>query len=231
LFIAADLDEVPLAELLIEQGADVHEKVLISEWTALHAAAQNASLRMINVLLTAGADPNARDGLARTPLHLAAFAAKPLAVGRLITAGADPKALDSLGNSPLHYAAMAGSSATVRALVEAGSPQTPNVKGQTPFDIAVEGGFRPLQSLLTPTAAQKAMDSTNRELNRRNFLKAGAVAAAGAALLGPAPHAKAAPANKVITFPAGIPTRPFGKTGHVLPVLGHGGSAMVNSWG
>jgi len=68
------------------------------------------------------------------------------------------------------------------------------------------------------------------EMNRRNFLKTSAIAAAGAALVGPATLAKAAPAKKEITFPAGIPARAFGKTGHTLPVLGHGGSAMVNSW-
>jgi len=67
-------------------------------------------------------------------------------------------------------------------------------------------------------------------MNRRSFLKTGAAAAAGAALISGASRAHAAPAKKEITFPAGIPTRPFGKTGHVLPVLGHGGSAMVNSW-
>jgi predicted aldo/keto reductase-like oxidoreductase len=74
------------------------------------------------------------------------------------------------------------------------------------------------------------MNTGSNEMDRRSFLKSGAIAAAGAALLGPATLAKAAPTNKEITFPAGIPTRPFGKTGHVLPVLGHGGSAMVNSW-
>ncbi len=74
------------------------------------------------------------------------------------------------------------------------------------------------------------MSDQSHEINRRNFLKTGAIAAAGAALLGPASLATAAAAKKEITFPAGIPTRPFGKTGHVLPVLGHGGSAMVNTW-
>ncbi len=68
------------------------------------------------------------------------------------------------------------------------------------------------------------------EIDRRSFLKTGVGVAAGAALLASGHRAHAAPAKKEITFPAGIPTRPFGKTGHVLPVLGHGGSAMVNSW-
>ncbi len=68
------------------------------------------------------------------------------------------------------------------------------------------------------------------KIDRRSFLKTGVSVAAGAAMIAGGSRANAAPAKKVITFPAGIPTRPFGKTGHVLPVLGHGGSAMVNSW-
>ncbi|MGD9721768.1 MAG: aldo/keto reductase [Pirellulales bacterium] len=70
---------------------------------------------------------------------------------------------------------------------------------------------------------------------RRDFLKSGALAAAGTSLLGAGPGGllgasayAAAPDNKQIEVgPSGIPLRPFGKTGHKLPVLGMGGSAMV----
>ncbi|REK19042.1 MAG: hypothetical protein DWQ37_02450 [Planctomycetota bacterium] len=64
--------------------------------------------------------------------------------------------------------------------------------------------------------------------DRRRFLKTGALAAAGSTLLG-SPLAEAtAPATKSIDVgPAGVPLRPFGKTGHKLPVLGMGGSAFV----
>jgi predicted aldo/keto reductase-like oxidoreductase len=63
---------------------------------------------------------------------------------------------------------------------------------------------------------------------RRDFLKSGARAAAGTSLLGTSLAAAAAPDQKQIELgPSGIPLRPFGKTGHKLPVLGMGGSAMV----
>lgn len=59
-------------------------------------------------------------------------------------------------------------------------------------------------------------------LNRRDFLKAGVTVAAAASMMGAAPAAKdIQPGNSA------IPTRPFGKTGHVFPILGHGGSAMM----
>jgi len=75
------------------------------------------------------------------------------------------------------------------------------------------------------------MKEHGNQLNRRNFLKAGVGVAAGAAAFGVGAHtAHAETANKTITATGAIPTRTFGKTGHVLPVLGHGGSALVGSW-
>lgn len=63
---------------------------------------------------------------------------------------------------------------------------------------------------------------------RRDFLKSSALAAAGSGLLGVGVAVAAAPDSKTIEVgPSGIPLRPFGKTGHKLPVLGMGGSAMV----
>ena len=67
-------------------------------------------------------------------------------------------------------------------------------------------------------------------MDRRDFLKSGLQVTAGAVALGGAAGASAAPTDKKISLSGKIPERPFGKTGHVLPVLGHGGSAMVNSW-
>ncbi len=64
--------------------------------------------------------------------------------------------------------------------------------------------------------------------SRRQFLKAGLGAAAGVAAL-ETTWGRAAPRpEKSITFQGSIPTRRFGKTGHLLPVFGHGGSAMVS---
>ena len=72
------------------------------------------------------------------------------------------------------------------------------------------------------------MRRTIENQGRRDFLKTGALAAAGTTLLGAGIAVAAAPAEKTIQVgPSGIPLRAFGKTGHTLPVLGMGGSAMV----
>lgn len=66
------------------------------------------------------------------------------------------------------------------------------------------------------------MSHENRGLNRRDFLRAGMTAAAAVSALGAVPAAKdIQPGN------GSIPVKPFGKTGYTLPVLGHGGSAMM----
>ncbi len=68
------------------------------------------------------------------------------------------------------------------------------------------------------------MSEVSHDRGRRDFLKSGALAVAGTGLLG-----AAAVAEPAANAPAGgqIPVRPFGKTGHKLPILGMGGSAMV----
>lgn len=66
-----------------------------------------------------------------------------------------------------------------------------------------------------------------RDPARRDFLKSGLLAAAGTALAGSTAAAVQLPAGELKRNEAGIPVRPFGKTGHVLPILGMGGSAFV----
>ena len=71
------------------------------------------------------------------------------------------------------------------------------------------------------------MRDTDTTLDRRNFLKTGAHAAAGVAILSAGAAHGAIPTNKRISLQGGIPEVAFGKTGHRLPILGHGGTAMA----
>ena len=73
------------------------------------------------------------------------------------------------------------------------------------------------------------MREEKRELDRRGFLKTGLKAAAGAAAFGSG-LAAAAPESKRISLGDGIPVKRFGRTEHRLPILGHGGSAIIDRW-
>ena len=69
-------------------------------------------------------------------------------------------------------------------------------------------------------------------VDRRQFLRLGIGAAAASPLLaGSSTEAAENPsAPRPTAAAAGIPARPFGKTGRILPILGMGGSAMVDRW-
>ena len=85
---AADLDHVPIAKLLIDEGANVNAKGGENGWTPLLFAVQNASLPMAKLLIDSGASVNAESKAGWTPLHRAAANKNRLLVHMLMQAGA-----------------------------------------------------------------------------------------------------------------------------------------------
>ena len=70
-----------------------------------NAASSNLSPAVLEVLLKAGADVNAKDKVGMTPLHWAAANnPSPAVLEVLLKAGADPRAMDSLGLTPFAIA-------------------------------------------------------------------------------------------------------------------------------
>jgi ankyrin repeat protein len=111
-----------LCAYLLENGADVNASLGDTGETSLHAALSKTSRidyeQLIQVLLNAGADPNAetkpgvetgafmRDCRTRreTPLHRAAAFAPEAVIKMLLDAGAKRDAKDMNGDSPLTWA-------------------------------------------------------------------------------------------------------------------------------
>ena len=85
-------------------------------WTDLHHAAYGGHREVVEELISAGADVNARNGSDRTPLHAAAHGNKPGVVEMLLVAGADVDARGEFGQTPLHVAAGLGLGARCRRL-------------------------------------------------------------------------------------------------------------------
>jgi ankyrin repeat protein len=111
-----------LCQFLLEQGAPVQGAGMSSGETPLHAALASADgarqVAVVQVLLAAGADPNAhtRPGVAtgafmrdartrgETPLHRAAAFSGTRVLGMLLDAGARIDAADAHGDTPLGWA-------------------------------------------------------------------------------------------------------------------------------
>jgi ankyrin repeat protein len=144
LLIAAHLDNIPMARLLLENGAKVqYSDQDESKTSPLHAA---RSAEMVQLLLDHDADPDLDDDLQRRPLQWyvirndiasmrtilqhgaeVRYYENPLheaarrnldTVKLLLEHGADIEGRDLEGNTALHWAAAQGKSDVVRFLVE-----------------------------------------------------------------------------------------------------------------
>lgn len=100
LMLAALAGEVSLCRLLIMRDADVNKP----GWTALHYAATNAHLEVLQLLLDHHAYIDAESPNRTTPLMMAAHYGTASAVKLLLEAGADPSLKNMQGLSALDFA-------------------------------------------------------------------------------------------------------------------------------
>lgn len=127
LFIASGCNDLDEVQKLVESGLDVSTRntkeptsATFNGRTALHYAANQGSLSVINYLINHGADVNAKNGKGYTPLYYAASYNKAEAVSLLLTKGADPNLMGELGG-PLHIAVSHQQAEAVDILLSGGA--------------------------------------------------------------------------------------------------------------
>ena len=149
-----------------------HATVLYRSLQEVKAAVEKGERKVVEQLLTQGADINARTESGETALHYAAFPKDAWFAARLIKAGADPRAVNSAGESPLFWAALEGNVAVARTLLaQHADANARDAKGNLPLHAAAHNGEAAMVRLLLPQT--KDPNARNREgLTPRNYAAA-----------------------------------------------------------
>eukprot|EP00753_Platysulcus_tardus_P005801 PLAT13702.1.p1 GENE.PLAT13702.1~~PLAT13702.1.p1 ORF type:complete len:227 (-),score=38.70 PLAT13702.1:38-718(-) len=151
----AHCDFVEGVTWLIEEGADVNA-LGENHTTALHRA---KSAAVVNALLAAGADVDARNSAARTPLDCACYCDCEPAVSALLAAGATVDTVNDYGRTPLIEACVSGTARVVELLLAAGASTTvkDEREGKTAEEWAVERDYDSAIAAVraAPAAAKK----------------------------------------------------------------------------
>lgn len=133
---AAHRDSLDAVQALLEIGADPARRTWLTpvDW------AQTPPV--INALVAAGADPDARcPDTGNAPLHRTSCRALPQPIAGLLDAGADVAARDVRGRTPLHHVTLGHCrrdvTKAVVLLIEAGAdPEAVDGNGETVMDLA-----------------------------------------------------------------------------------------------
>lgn len=146
-FEAAGTGRVTRLRALLDDDPRLVAAWSVDGFTALHIAAFFGSDVAAELLLEAGADPEAesRNGQHIQPLHSAVAGGSFAIARRLVDAGVDVDAVQQDGFRPLHAAAQHGDEPLVDLLLVAGAdPHATTTDGRTAADLAAERGHEAL---------------------------------------------------------------------------------------
>ena len=145
--------------LIVEHEANINKTTKLG-WTPLHCAAHSWHPRVIELLVTSGANCKAvtskEDG-ARTAIHLVLLRpGRTRCISRLIAHGLSIEQPDGTGNTPLHWAAQYGEPDSVKWLISKRAnleSRTSNGLQMTPLHTAVRIGRLEIAMILLDAGA------------------------------------------------------------------------------
>ncbi|WP_425384297.1 ankyrin repeat domain-containing protein [Wolbachia endosymbiont (group B) of Eupithecia inturbata] len=118
LYSAAEIGDLNLVKLLLDNGANIEAKNGEYQATPLHGAVENYRIDVVKLLLNRGANVNAEDKDNWTPLHYGADTNSPDIVKVLVDAHANLGAKGNYGKTPLDIAKDKGHNKIVEYLEE-----------------------------------------------------------------------------------------------------------------
>lgn len=136
------------AEILIVAGANVNNRSIETDLTALSVATYRNNVKLMEMLISRGALLNTRDVYGHAPLHKAVISSKnqshSKAVEILLRNGANFNAKDNFGQTALHLLMRRSDFEVeiIRLLFSYGAAVTiPDMGGLTPLELAVNSKF------------------------------------------------------------------------------------------
>ncbi len=170
LVTAADYGATPALEKLLDEGADVN---MTMRRTALHAAAENGDLEIVDVLLEHGAGVNLQDIHGRVPMFVALGTHQLEVARRLADAGTDPGVRTTDGGTLLTEAVRTEDVGLVTWALKHGidvNATRPKKKHATALIIAAGAGNAELVKLLLANGADPTV-TNHRGLTALDFAK------------------------------------------------------------
>lgn len=167
---AAWRNDVKRAASLVKRGADVNAKDSTQQ-SAYLIATSEGYLDLLRLTLANGARVNDKDSWNGTGLIRAAERGHGLVVGELLQADIDANHVNRIGYQALHEAVWLGQNTshyatTVRVLVAGGVElaKPSGREGLTPLQMARQGGYPRLETVLSTATTTDRVTRPNREL-------------------------------------------------------------------
>ncbi|EAY14432.1 hypothetical protein TVAG_426250 [Trichomonas vaginalis G3] len=151
LFYSIQQNNEEIKDLLMSNGASIDFKPNEHGKHAIHIAAENDDLEMIQFLLSLGENINIKDKNGATPLHYAALDGCAKTVDFLVSHGADINAKDKDDKVPLHYTALRNYRECAKILISHGADLNAKDKdGNNPHHYAIARKLQGLEIILDP---------------------------------------------------------------------------------
>lgn len=130
---------VHVVKYLLEQGSSIYAEDNFGAWRPVHYAAMNKDVEVIKLLVSVGADTNARTWQRVLPIHIAASHSSLEVVKFLIEKGEDVNVQDGGKLTPVHHAADNKDANVIKYLIaKGGNPNAEGPASLTPLHYAAK---------------------------------------------------------------------------------------------